>query len=48
VSPDEVVYIEDRTMFVQVARGLGLQGIQHTSFESTRDALAAFGLVLDN
>jgi putative hydrolase of the HAD superfamily len=48
VSPDEVVYIEDRAMFVQVARGLGLQGIQHTDFESTRDALAAFGLVLDS
>jgi putative hydrolase of the HAD superfamily len=48
VSPDEVVYIEDRAMFVQVARGLGLQGIQHTDFESTRDALAAFGLVIDS
>jgi putative hydrolase of the HAD superfamily len=48
VSPDEVVYIEDRAMFVQVARGLGLRGIQHTSFEATRDALAAFGLVLDS
>jgi putative hydrolase of the HAD superfamily len=44
VSPSEVVYIEDRALFVQVARGLDIRGIYHTSFEATRDALATFGL----
>jgi hypothetical protein len=31
-------------MFVQVARGLDIRGIHHTSFETTRDALATIGL----
>jgi putative hydrolase of the HAD superfamily len=44
VSPSEVVYIDDRAMFVQVARGLDIRGIHHTSFETTRDALATIGL----
>jgi putative hydrolase of the HAD superfamily len=47
VSPGEVAYIEDRAMFVQVARGLGLRGIRHVGFESTRDALGDMGLLLD-
>jgi putative hydrolase of the HAD superfamily len=47
VSPSEVAYIEDRAMFVQVAQGLGIRGIYHTSFEATRDALAGMRLVLD-
>jgi putative hydrolase of the HAD superfamily len=45
VSPQEAVYVEDRLMFVQVARSLGIRGIQHTRFEATRDALAELGLV---
>jgi putative hydrolase of the HAD superfamily len=47
VSPDEVAYIEDRAMFVQVAQGLGIRGIYHTGFEATRDALAGMRLALD-
>ncbi len=39
--PEQVAYLEDRAMFVEVARSLGLRGIQHTSYESTRAALAA-------
>ena len=31
-------------MFVDVARGLGIQGIVHTGVDATRDALKAFGL----
>jgi putative hydrolase of the HAD superfamily len=45
VSPQDAVYVEDRLMFVQVARSLGIRGIHHTSFETTRDALAKLGLV---
>src|SRR5882757_900754 len=44
VPGEEVVYIDDRPMFVQVAEGLGLKGIAHKKYEETRDALAAMGL----
>jgi putative hydrolase of the HAD superfamily len=45
VKPAQVVYIEDRPMFVETARGLGINGIVHTDSESTRQELARFGLV---
>lgn len=38
------LYIDDRMLFVQVAEGLGLQGIHHTSYEDTKGQLAGFGL----
>ena len=44
VAPEQVVYIEDRPMFVQVAETLGLRGIHHTDYESTLAKLAACGL----
>lgn len=48
VPREEVVYIDDRPMFVQVAEGLGIKGIvhDHKNVGATRDALAAMGLVL--
>jgi putative hydrolase of the HAD superfamily len=46
VRPEEVVYIDDRAMFVEVARSLGLEGIIHSSLETTRQALDGFGLSL--
>lgn len=45
VNPQESVYVDDREMFVQIARDIGLKSIHHTSYESTRDALAHAGLV---
>ncbi len=48
VEPEEAVYVDDRAMFVQVARGLNLRGIHHTGYDSTREALAAFGLTLED
>jgi putative hydrolase of the HAD superfamily len=47
VQPEQVAYIEDRPMFVDVAGSLGLHGIYHTSPESTRSALAELGLSLE-
>lgn len=44
VRAEQVAYIEDRNMFVQVAQGLGIVGIHHTGYESTRQALADLGL----
>jgi len=46
VPRDRVVYIEDRPMFVQVAGTLGIRGIRHVNYESTRAALAGLGLTL--
>jgi putative hydrolase of the HAD superfamily len=46
VPPEDVIYIEDQPMFVEVARGLGIRGLVHTGFEGTRDALAQMGLAL--
>lgn len=49
VPKEEVVYIDDRPMFVQVAQGLGLRGIvhNHKNVAQTRESLAAMGLKLD-
>lgn len=44
VAAKDVVYIEDRPMFVQVAEGLGINGIHHTGFQDTLEKLAGFGL----
>lgn len=41
--PDSVLYIDDRAMFVDVARELGIDGLHHIGLESTRAALAARG-----
>lgn len=45
VPLDQVVYIDDRPMFVQVAEGLGIRGITHKKYEQTKAALAAMGLL---
>ncbi|MEJ2032578.1 MAG: HAD family phosphatase [Deltaproteobacteria bacterium] len=44
VLPENAVYIDDRHMFVQVASELGIKGLHHTSYQTTREALAACGL----
>jgi len=47
VLPAHVVYLEDRDMFVDVAKELGIRGIVHKDYALTRDALAKMGLVLE-
>ena len=42
--PEETVYLDDRALFVEVARGMRLHAIHHTGYESTRDALSGMGL----
>ncbi len=44
VPANQVVYIENLLMFVQVAEGLGIRGIYHTDYRSTCAKLASFGL----
>ncbi len=46
VPIDEVLYIDDRLMFVEVAQGMGIRSLHHTGFESTRESLASLGLIL--
>ena len=43
-SAQQVVYIENTPMFVQIAEGLGIQSILHTDHMSTCAKLAYFGL----
>lgn len=44
VEPDQVVYIDDRPMFVQVAQTLGMNCLHHTDYETTKETLAGLGL----
>ena len=44
IPGEQVAYIEDRPMFVQVAEGLGIHGIHHTGYQSTLEKLNLFGL----
>jgi len=48
VPREEVVYIDDRPMFVQVAQGLGLRGIvhNHRNVAQTKEELEGMGLKL--
>ena len=46
VNKNEIVYIDDRLMFVDIARGLGLKGIHHINTEDTFKRLAKLGLKL--
>ena len=48
IDPKEVVYIDDQLMFVQVAQRLGMNCIEHTSFESTCEKLTSMGLTLSH
>ena len=43
-TPDEVAYIDNGPLFVEVAASLGIHGILHIDFPSTGSKLAEFGL----
>ena len=47
VPAQQVVYIDNTPMFVQVAEGLGIRSILHTNYKSTCVTLASFGLQND-
>jgi putative hydrolase of the HAD superfamily len=46
VKSQEVVYIDDRAMFVEVAQGLGIHGIIHSGYDTTRNSLEGLGLTV--
>jgi putative hydrolase of the HAD superfamily len=43
-TPEQVIYIDDRPLFVEVASSLGIHSILHTDVEETRQKLAGLGL----
>lgn len=45
-SPEHVLYVDDRSLFVEVAEGLGIRGIIHKDYRTTQKAMEAFGLSL--
>ena len=44
---DQVVFVDNTPMFVQVAEGLGIRGVLHTDYRSTCAKLASLGLPRD-
>jgi putative hydrolase of the HAD superfamily len=44
VPVDQIIYIENTAMFVEIAQGLGIRSIVHMDYKSTRAQLSAFGL----
>src|ERR1035437_4316229 len=44
VPAEQVVYIDNTQMFVDVARDLGIRSIHHTDYKSTRSELSLLGL----
>lgn len=44
VPAEQVVYIENTPMFVDVAAELGIRGVVHTDWKSTSQSLASYGL----
>jgi len=42
VKPQEVIYIDDRPMLAEIGEGLGMQAIQHKSYEQTKTFLDHF------
>jgi putative hydrolase of the HAD superfamily len=46
VPIEQVLYVDDRLMFVQVAEGLGIKGLHHQDYKTTCLALERMGLKL--
>jgi putative hydrolase of the HAD superfamily len=44
-TPEEVAYIDDRPLFVEVANSMGIHGIQHVDLSTTRSKLGELGLI---
>jgi putative hydrolase of the HAD superfamily len=44
VSARQVVYVDDRPMFVEIAKTFGMRSLHHTDYPSTRHKLASFRL----
>lgn len=47
VQPENVLYIENTQMFVEIAEDLGIRSIFHTDYNSTYAKLVSMGLTID-
>ncbi|TKK70742.1 HAD family phosphatase [Ilyomonas limi] len=47
VKPEETVYIDDRPIFIEVAKSLGIHAIHHVNLEQTKLCLDEFGLSME-
>jgi putative hydrolase of the HAD superfamily len=45
-EPENVLYLDDRELFVEVAGGLGIRAVWHRGFQQTRKVLAEHGLAV--
>jgi putative hydrolase of the HAD superfamily len=45
--PERAIFIDNTEMFVKIAESLGIRGLLHVDYESTRETLAACGLEAD-
>lgn len=48
VSPHQVLYLEDREMFVEIAQSMGINAIHHSNAKTTQSLLPRFGLTLED
>lgn len=44
IPPENVVYVDDRDMFVEIAKSMGIKGVHHETLERTKQILNGFGL----
>lgn len=47
VKPEECLYIDDRPIFTEVAKSLGIYSIRHVNLEQTKECLNEFGLNME-
>ncbi len=47
VKPENVLYLDDRHMFVEVAESIGINGIHHIDFIKTKNELSKYGFSLN-
>jgi len=47
VSSENVVYIENTQMFVEIAEDLGIRSIKHVNYTSTCEQLQSMGLIIE-
>jgi putative hydrolase of the HAD superfamily len=48
VAPQEAVYVDDRTMFVEIAESLGIRSFYYQNLDETRRQLERIGLKVPN
>ncbi len=46
IPPENIVYLDDRDMFVEIAKSMGIKGIHHENLDRTKKMFEEFGLTL--